>query len=383
MQAEKEKLIKGFIEYGKLSPALADRLWKLIEPFAAYGFNKAHAASYGRVAYQTAYLKANFPVEYMAAVLTAESGDLDTVAVMVAECKRMGIPILPPDINESFGDFTVIGMDSAGSPVTPQRDSAAGGGSEKEPESPAEAAQAIRFGLNSIKNFGRNVADEIIAERKRGGPFESLGDFLSRLRSATLNKKSLESLIACGALDLLAEKMGTERGALMANIERLLEYHRDAHQDDGQDSLFASSGLGAASGLTLQKAPEATMEQKLGWEKELLGLWISGHPLDKFKEQLAKRPMNLSEIKTRVTPGQMVVAAGMISDVRTILTRGGDQMAFVKLADYDGTLEAVVFPKGFAQYKDILKPESMIALKGRLSNRNGELSMVADALKAL
>ena len=122
---------------------------------------------------------------------------------------------------------------------------------------------------------------------------------------------------------------------------------------------------------------------RLAWEKELLGLYVSGHPLDKFKDTLAKRPMNLAQIKTSITPGQLVVVAGMISDVRVILTKGGDQMAFVKIADFDDTLEAVVFPKGYAQYKDILRPETCIALKGRLSNRNGELSMVADALKAL
>lgn len=358
MAAEKEKLIKGFINYGKLSPALAERLWKLIEPFAAYGFNKAHAASYGRVAYQTAYMKANYPVEYMAAVLTAEAGDVDTVSIMVAECKRLGILVLPPDINESFGDFTVIPG--------------------------ADAGQAIRFGLYSIKNFGRNIADEIISERKSGGKFASLSDFLSRLAHRTtaegikgqaLNKKSLEALIQCGALDSLGE-----RGQMMAHLERLLEYHRDSLKDHAQDSLFSGDGQ---SELVLPAAAPASQEARLGWEKELLGLYVSGHPLDKYKDKLAARPMNLAQIKRDVTPGQLIVAAGMIADIRTILTKSGDQMAFVKIADYDDTLEAVVFPKGFQQYKEVLKPESCIALKGRLSNRNGELSMVADALKAL
>jgi DNA polymerase-3 subunit alpha len=363
MQAEKEKLTKGFIGYGKLRPELAERLWKLIEPFAAYGFNKAHAASYGRVAYQTAYMKANYPVEYMAAVLTAEAGDVNTVAIMVAECKRLGTPVLPPDINESFGDFTVL----------------LGGEGQKTAKAAALAAgidkDSIRFGLYSIKNFGRAIADEIIAERKRGGRFVSLSDFLARLKTQTLNKKSLEALVQCGALDALGE-----RGQMLANIERLLEYHREALKDHAQDSLFASAGV---SELVMPPAAPASQESRLAWEKELLGLYVSGHPLDKFKDKLAKRPMNLAQIKTQVTPGQMVVAAGMIADVRTILTKGGDQMAFLKIADYDDTLEAVVFPKGFAQYRDILKPESCIALKGRLSNRNGELSMVADALKTL
>ncbi|MEK7109383.1 MAG: DNA polymerase III subunit alpha, partial [Patescibacteria group bacterium] len=371
MEAEREKLIKGFIEYGKLSRPLAEKLWKLIEPFAAYGFNKAHAASYGKVAYQTAYMKANYPIEYMAAVLTAEAGDVDTVAIMVNECKRINIPVLPPDINESFGDFTVL----------------LGATAEKTAKAAALAesadVDAIRFGLYSIKNFGRAIGDEIISERKKNGRYKTLSDFLLRIKGQTLNKKSLESLIMCGALDRLGGpgRQDGGRGQMLANLERLLEYHRDAQKDHAQDSLFM--GGGETSELTLPPAPEAPQEQRLAWEKELLGLYVSGHPLDKFKDTLAKRPMNLAQIKTNVVPGQLVVVAGMISDVRIILTKGGDQMAFVKIADFDDTLEAVVFPKGYAQYKDILRPETCIALKGRLSNRNGELSMVADALKAL
>jgi DNA polymerase-3 subunit alpha len=361
MRAEKEKLVKGFIRHGKLLPALAEKLWKLIEPFAAYGFGKAHAASYGKVAYQTAYMKANWPIEYMTAVLTAEAGDIDTVSVMVQECKRMGIPVLPPDVNESFGDFTVI-LEHQGPPLDFPR--------------AALGKDAIRFGLYSIKNFGRGVADEIIAERKAGGRFVSLSDFLRRIKTQGLNKKGLESLIQCGALDSLGE-----RGAMLANIELLLQFHRDSAADSGHDSLFA--GMGEAAELRLPEALRATLEQRLAWEKELLGLYVSGHPLDRFKEKLDKRPMTLTELKAKMTPGMVVVAAGMIEDVRTILTRGGDQMAFVKIADFDGTIEAAVFPRIYATHKAILIPENVIALKGRLSERNGELSMVADKLKAL
>ncbi|MBY0472714.1 DNA polymerase III subunit alpha [Patescibacteria group bacterium] len=346
MEKEKEKLLKGFVEYGKLSPSLAERLWKLIEPFAAYGFNKAHAASYGKVAYQTAYMKAHYPAPYMAAVLTAESGNLDTISVMVAECKRMGIEILPPDINESFGDFTVV-------------------------------TNAIRFGLYSIKNFGQGVADAIIAERKANGAFISLSDFLTRVSSTSLNKKGLESLIQCGALDSFGE-----RGQMLANLELLLQYHRDAGTEQSQDSLFA--GLESnSSDIQLKDAPAATTPERLVWEKELLGLYVSGHPLDQHREKLSKRPMTIEQMKQRIMPGMTAVAAGMIEDVRTLLTRGGDQMAFIKIADFDGSIEAVVFPKSFEEYKTILKPDTCIALKGRLSNRNGELSMVAEALKAL
>src|SRR3989338_1723251 len=195
MQAEKEKLTKGFMEYCKLSKQLAEKLWDLIEPFAAYGFNKAHAASYGKVAYQTAYMKANYPVEYTAALLTADSGDTEQISVFVTEAKRMDISVLPPDVNESGTVFTVIGDDS------------------------------IRFGLSSIKNFGDGISEAIIAERKAHGPFKTLSDFLSRVGSKNLNRKSLESLIKCGALDSLSPSE-SGRGALLENIEALLAFHR-------------------------------------------------------------------------------------------------------------------------------------------------------------
>lgn len=370
MAKQKEKFIQGCVEHSKWPLKKAERVWEWIEPFAAYGFNKAHSASYGRVAYQTAYLKANYPVEYMAAVLTAESGNIDTIAVMVSECKRMHIAVLPPDVNESFGDFTALtgqsrGVTSVAEPV------------EAEMLPPGPTDRAIRFGLYSIKNFGVGVADSVIAERKKGGKFTSLADFLTRVSDQNLNKKGLESLIQCGALDSFGE-----RAAMLAGIELLLQFHRDATHDSSQDSLFSNLGDTTAT-LKLPNTPEATLEERLVWEKELLGLYISGHPLDKFKERLAKRSITLGQIKERMKPGVTTVTGGMIEDVRVVVTRKGDQMAFIRLADYDGSIEAVVFPKSFAEYKSILKPESCIALKGKLSNRNGELSLVADALKAL
>ncbi len=366
MEAQREKFISGTVKNGA-TKLKAEQLWKLIEPFAAYGFNKAHAASYGRVAYQTAYMKANYPVEYMAAVLTAEAGDVDTTAVMVGECKRLGIPVLPPDVNESFGDFTVILADAKDRPLH------------------AEAGplqDAIRFGLYSIKNFGRGIADMIIAERKAGGPFTSIGNFLSRVKSQALNKKGLESLIMCGALDSLGE-----RGVMLANIELMLRYHRDASEDRGHDSLFA--GTSESQELRLPPAAPATVVERLAWEKELLGLYVSGHPLDQYRERVqaalekSRAPGSISELRATVHPGETAVMAGIVQGVRTVLTRGGEQMAFIKLADYGGSIEAVLFPKNYMQYKNILKPDSCVALKGRVSNRNGELSMVAEALKAL
>ncbi|MDE2212936.1 MAG: DNA polymerase III subunit alpha [Patescibacteria group bacterium] len=362
MEAQKEKLIAGAIQNG-MGKQRAERLWKLIEPFAAYGFNKAHAASYGKVAYQTAYMKANYPIEYMAAILTAEAGDVDTTGIMVTECKRMGIPVLPPDINESFGDFTVVL-----------------GASEEKTEKAARLASgtnrdAIRFGLYSIKNFGQGVAGAIITERKLHGRFVSLSDFLRRVQEQALNKKALEALIQCGALDSFGE-----RGNLLANIERILEYHRSAGESS-QQSLFA--GLGEINDLALFPSPPAPLEEKLQWEKELLGLYVSGHPLERVREKLAKRSMTIEELREKLQPGMSAVTGGIIEEMRTVLTKAGDQMAFIKIADFNGSIEAVVFPKSFTEYRALLKPDSCIALKGRLSNRNGELSLVAEALKAL
>jgi DNA polymerase III subunit alpha len=213
MAAQKEKLMKGFQEYGKLSPARAEQIWKLIEPFAAYGFNKAHAACYGKVAYQTSYMKAHYPVEYMASVLTADSGDTDAISTFVAECERLSIPILPPDVNESGTDFTVVKGDG-------------------------NVAGAIRFGLSSVKNFGEGISLAILEERTEGGPFATLADFLSRVAAKSLNRKSLESLIKCGALDRFGD-----RNYLLAHIESLLAFHRDATQEAPQDSLFAGMAL--------------------------------------------------------------------------------------------------------------------------------------------
>ncbi len=362
MAKQKDKFIQGCVTHSGWPLKKAQEVWSWIEPFAAYGFNKAHSASYGRVAYQTAYLKANFPVEYMTAVLTAESGDIDTIAIMVGECKRMGVPILPPDINESFGDFTAVVA----------------------PGTTSEFPNAIRFGLYSVKNFGQGIADSVIAERKKNGPFASIADFLSRVEDQGLNKKGLDSLIKCGTFDSLAEKGLSDfgRGRLVANIESLLQYHRDATREQQHDSLFASFG-GGPQEITLAQAPEATLEQRLAWEKELLGLFVSGHPLDRFKEKFAKRTATLATLKNSVMVGVPVVVAGMIEEARVILTQKGDQMAFVKLADYDGSIEAVVFPKLFAEHKDLIKPDTCIAIKGKFSKRNGELSMVADALKLL
>lgn len=349
MEAEKEKLLKGFIEHGKLMPNKAEQLWRLIEPFAAYGFNKAHAASYGRVAYQTAYMKANYPVEYMSAVLTADSGDTDKVAEIIHECDRMGIEVLPPDINESFADFSVV-----------------------------PGTQKIRFGLSTIKNFGEGIAEAIINDRKENGQYKSLANFLTRIHNRNLNKKSLEALVQTGALDRFYD-----RGLMSGNIDNLLSYNREAVSaaESAQTSLFAAES-GDADDLYLEPQPELSTTQKLAWERELLGVYVSGHPLDVYKDELAKRA-SISDVKKDGRGGIPVVTSGMIESARELLTKKGERMAFVLLADRTDQIEMTAFPEVFRALQESLKPGACVAVKGRLQIRSGEPTILLENAKLL
>jgi DNA polymerase-3 subunit alpha len=364
MEAQKEKLMKGFKEYGKLSDAKADRLWKLIEPFAAYGFNKAHAACYGKVAYQTAYMKANYPVEYMAAVLTADAGDTESISIFVDECVRLGIPVLPPDANESGADFTPLEL-------TPEEFENLTG---KLPTGPG--ANAIRFGLTSIKNFGEGVSQAIIRERAANGPFASLGEFLTRVGGKSLNKKSLEALIKSGALDRFGD-----RGHLWSHVETLLAFHRDATAESPQDSLF---GALAAPTLALPPATgETPLGEKLIWEKELLGIYVSGHPLDAFSEKTEKAGITIKRILESPFPGQTLILPVLLEDCRTLLTKKGDKMAFLKVGDKTESIEAVIFPKLYKELGHLLAPGACLMIKATVSGRNGETSLTLENLKAL
>ncbi len=366
MKQQYEKFTKGCQEIGGLSKEKTEKLWESIETFAAYGFNKAHAASYGRVAYLTSYLKANYPILYMASVLTAESGDVEKVAEMVEECKRMNIEVLPPDINESFADFTVImSKDKEGREI-----------SEKAKQLAEGSEDGIRFGLTTIKNFGEGIANVIIEERKRNGKFKSLEDFLKRVKDKNLNKRSMEALIKCGAMDKLGE-----RGEMLENLDEILSYSKELSKEStDQNSLF--SGDVEASHLKLSPTKSATEKDKLAWEKELLGLYISGHPLEQFKEKLEKAK-KIIEIKKENRSGFSTIIAGHIDDVRIIRTKKGDEMAFIRVSDLTETLEIVAFPKIFEKNKNDLKIGKCIAIKGKLNKRNDELSMLADAIKVL
>jgi DNA polymerase-3 subunit alpha len=342
MEAQKEKFQAGCLEHG-MKQDIVQKLWEQIETFAAYGFNKAHAASYGNLAYKTAYMKANYPVDYMAAVLTADAGDVEKIAEIVSECKRLGLTILPPSVSESKGNFTVVDD------------------------------TAIRFGLFSIKNFGTSVAEAIMKEQ----PFTDISDFLLRITDKNLNKKSLESLIMCGALDDLGE-----RGSLLANIDSLLAFHRESRSaPEGQTSLFGTLAAPTVS-VRLAPAEPAPTDEKLTWEKELLGLYVSGHPLDKHAAKLQSAKNSIKYAKEHLK-GVETVIAGYVETVQHILTKKGEKMAFLKLQDLTDSIEVVTFPRTLKEYESILLAGQCIALKGKISERNGEASFVAEKAKAL
>jgi DNA polymerase-3 subunit alpha len=302
-------------------------------------------------------MKANFPVEYMSAVLTADSGDTDKISEIIRECERMNIEVLPPDINESFADFSVV----PGKPT-------------------------IRFGLTTIKNFGEGISEAIIEERKAHGLFTSMQDFLSRIKNRNLNKKSLEALIMVGAFDRFGE-----RGHFMANVDLMLGFNREqlTAAESAQDSLFG--GLASVSTLNLLPGGPALASQMLIWEKDLLGVYVSGHPLDKYQDELAKRP-SISSIKQAIAEQnemaivQMkgsLVTAGMITSVRELLTKKGDKMAFVVLGDQKDQIEMVAFPSTYMEQKDLFVPGTCIAVKGKLTIRNDEPSIALDRIKNL
>ncbi len=345
---QKEKFINGAINKGT-SKEVAQRLWEWILPFARYGFNKSHSTCYAMIAYWTAYLKVHYSVEFMAAVLTSEKNDTEKIANLISECKKMKIPVLPPDINESFKYFSVV---------------------------PEE--NKIRFGLLAIKNVGQNVVEAIVQERKASGPYQSITDFISRVGSNNLNKRSLESLIKTGAFDEFEE-----RNRLLSNMERLLEWSREQQKNkaNGQKGLFDTIQR-EESPLALEDAPPASKSEKLNWEKELLGLYISSHPLEEFKTILIKKTLSLNRVALSVS-GRTVKVGGIISSVKKVITKKGQPMLFVKLEDYTDKVELVVFPTVTSQNQEILQENKIVIVNGRVDNRSGEPKVICNDIQEL
>ncbi len=360
MAKQKEKFVKGCMEHSKWSEKKAKEIWKWIEPFAAYGFNKAHSVSYGRVAYITAYLKAHFPAIYLSAVLTSEQGETEKVAETIAECKRIGIPVLPPDVNESFSQFTVVKEDGTLS---------------------VPASYRIRFGLVTIKNFGQGVSTAIIDERKKNGPYTSLANFLDRVKDRNLNKKSLESLIKVGGMDCFGE----DRGVLMANVDLMLDYNKESEKNHSdQTSLFGMmADHSSVPTLRLNPAALADMREKLTWEKELLGLYISGHPLERYREMIEKKDTDIKRAKENNKDGASVIFAAIVNNIRVVQTKKNEPMAFITISDFSGSSEAVVFPRVYQEFKSLIALDKCLAIKATINTRDGEKGFAVERVKEL
>ncbi len=354
MAQQKEKFYKGCAEKGKVKKDVIDEMWHAIEPFAAYGFNKAHAASYGIVAYQTAYMKAHYPVQYMTAVLQAEAGDAEKIAAIVHECKRMGIEVLPPDVNESFRNFAMVSK-----PGDPGR---------------------IRFGLLAIKNVGDHICEVIYAERKKNGPYKDLEDFLHRVQDKDLNKKSVESLAEAGAMDCF----GYDRGLLLANSDTILGFARESREalTTKQHSLFSGTSIAIDTKVHLKPAPPATLDQKLIWEKTLLGLYVSSHPYAMFADRLRRATIPLSEVEVHPRDSWITVG-GIIDAVKKKVTKKGTIMLFVTLQDMSGGMELLVFPKTYEATQALWQVGQIIAVVGKTPKEEGDNKIFVENVHVL
>jgi len=359
LKKQKEKFINGAVNQG-IQREIAEKIWSWFLPFARYGFNKSHSCGYATIAYQTAYLKAHFPVEFMASVLACERQDVERIAFLLEECKRMGIEVLPPDVNESFENFTVVDKNR------------------------------IRFGLLAIKNVGHNLVEAIVQERKRGGKYQSIADFLTRINIKDLNRKSMEALIKAGVFDKLEE-----RNKLLKNLDRLLEYARQVQKSklNGQQGLFDS--IASVPKIYLEPAKEATLKEKLLWEKELLGLYVSGHPLKPLEKILQKKATPIAKIREsiekessftfvrKIMPGTRIRVAGLINKIKRIITKNGKPMLFVEVEDLSEKIETIVFPGVIEKNPTALQENKIVFVSGRVDFKDEAPKIIAEEIEEL
>lgn len=349
LDEQRDKFIKGANEKKSIDIKTAEKVWDFIEPFARYGFNRAHAACYAMIAYQTAYLKAHYPPEFMAALLTSDEGNIDRAAIEVAEALSMDIAVLPPDINESDNTFTVIDSENK--------------------------QKAIRFGLGAIKNVGHNAVEAVISERKSGGKFTDLPDLFRRINSKDFNRKSVESMAKAGTFDALGE-----RNQILQNCDRLLEFNRQLHKtlDAGQKDLFGGQSVNLVQpSFVMEEAPEATKDERLNWEKELLGMYVSEHPLTEWQKELNGVVVPLSELQS-LSSGQTIRIAGVIVRLTKIVTKSQKTMLFVLLEDLAGKVETLVFPALLDSSQELWADGKSVVIEGTLSDKDGEAKVLAN-----
>lgn len=358
MAKMKTAFIEGMMEHSQVTRNFAEKFWVRMEAFADYGFNKSHSAPYAMVAYQTAYLKAHYPAAFMAALMTGDYDDTDRLAIEITECKHMGLTVLPPDVNESFVEFAVV------------------------PES-----QQIRFGLSAVKNVGTGVVEEILRARQEGD-FTSLEDFLSRVNNRIVNRKPMESLIKAGAFDRFGD-----RGTLLHNLDLILAYASRLQKQaiSGQTDIFGGQvdAVLPEARLELQVPPLALNgHEQLLWERELLGLYLSQHPLEAFETILSELTVPLNSL-TAGHHGRQVSVGGAITDMREITTKNGQRMAFVKLEDRFGEIEAVLFPSSYQKTAGIWERDRVVLVRGKVSSRDragndtGEIKVTVDEAREI
>ncbi len=374
IERHKNIFIKGCVKNGIPKEAAA-AIYADIEFFARYGFNKAHAADYAVITVQTAYLKAHYPVEYMAALLLVERDKTDKVVNFINESRRMGIQVLPPDVNYSGLDFEIQEMPQDEGLEAATRDPNLGY------EFPVPPGSAIRFGMAAVKNVGEGPVKVILEAREEGGPFTSLDDFCDRVDLRKVNKRALECLIKVGALDRFGK-----RSQLLAVLDQLMARSAATHsaRESGQLSMFdlmGDAGQPQTAPIRLPEMEETKGRERLQWEKELLGVYASSHPLQQLNVDLSQIVTCSCAELGEEHDGQNVTMAGMIAGVRTTVTKKGDRMAFVQLEDLMGQCEVVVFPRAYADYQELLVPDNIILVKGKAQSRNGRTSVLADEIK--
>ncbi len=347
----KKDFIEGAIKTSNADKAFVEDLWKQLEGFADYAFNKSHSACYGLISYWTAYLKAHHPEAFMAALMTSNYGDIDKLAIDISECRKMGIDVLAPDVNESFLEFAVV-------PGTKQ----------------------IRFGMAAIKNVGKGAVEEILRARDEGGKFASIEDFATRVSTRFVNRKTWDALARSGAFDGFHP-----RDHILHNLDKILAFGSKVQKDidSGQADLFGGS-LQEMSRLEMDKPPQLTPErEQLLWERELLGLYLSKHPLEPYRIYLDEQVVPISKLSADMD-GAKIEVGGLVTTVREVVTKKGQKMAFVGIEDFEGELEMIIFPGIYSDKSDLFVPDTVLKVSGKLNSKDrdgkdtGELKILLD-----
>jgi len=375
MAKERKNFIEGCARTNKIPEKKANAIFDLLEKFAGYGFNKSHSAAYGLISYQTAYLKANYPVEFMAGLLSNEINNTEKISVFVGECKRMGISILPPDINRSGLKFVPEAVAGIADPGDAKDNLVSAGVSD-----PGYRQNAIRYGLAAIKHVGESAMELSIQERERGGEFTSLEDLCGRLGSRIANRKMLESLVKTGAFDFL----GRERAELFACIDEALSSSAAAHRDraSGQVSLFGD--LAPSVSRRPRTVVAWSQHEQMSYEKELLGFYVTGHPLDAYVDLIARgNYQTIESLRALSDRSQFKIVGAIVQIERKFTRKEGKPFAVLWLEDLTGTIEVVVWNEAYAPVAEALVASRVIAVKGTIDKRDESLRATAQKIKVL